>query len=126
MDRISPENIDQYISKFPNDIQAILEKIRQTIRTAAPNAEETISYQIPTFKLYGNLVHFAAYTNHIGFYPAPSGIKKFTTELSPYQTAKGSIKFPLSKPIPYELIGKITAFRVEENLAKAAAKKKKN
>lgn len=117
--------MDKYIASFPNDIRAVLEQIRTTIRKAAPDAEETISYQIPTFTLNGNLVHFAVFKNHIGFYPSPSGIEKFQNELSAYEGAKGSVKFPLAKPIPYELISKIVVFRVKENLEKAAAKRKK-
>jgi uncharacterized protein YdhG (YjbR/CyaY superfamily) len=116
--------IDEYIASFPKDIQAILEQIRATIRNAAPDAEEAINYQIPTFTLHGNLVHFAAFKKHIGFYPAPSGIEKFKNELSAYEGAKGSVKFRLDKPIPYELISKIVAFRVQENLEKAKRKKK--
>lgn len=121
----TPKNIDEYISGFPEDIQAILQKVRATIRESAPDAEETISYQIPTFTLEGNLVHFAAFKKHIGFYPAPSGIEKFKTELSSYEGAKGSVKFPLDKPIPYDLIREIVEFRVRENIEKAEAKRKK-
>ena len=119
----APQNIDEYIEGFPADIQEILEKIRMTIRKAAPDAEEAISYQMPTFKLKGNLVHFAAFKNHIGFYPVPTGIEKFKKELSVYESGKGSVKFPLDKPIPYTLIAKIVKFRVKENLEKARAKK---
>ncbi len=119
------KNIDEYIAQFPEEVQVILEKIRATIRAAAPEAEETINYQMPTFKLYGNLVHFAAYKNHIGFYPAPSGIAAFQKELSAYKGAKGSVQFPLNQPVPYDLIRDITLFRVLENQAKAAAKKQK-
>jgi uncharacterized protein YdhG (YjbR/CyaY superfamily) len=117
--------IYEYVSSFPNDIQEILEKIRTTIREAAPDAEETISYQIPTFALKGNLVHFAAFKNHIGFYPTSTGIEKFKNELSGYEGAKGSVKFPFNKLIPFELISKIVAFRVKENLERAEAKGKK-
>jgi uncharacterized protein YdhG (YjbR/CyaY superfamily) len=119
----APQNIDEYIAGFPVDIQVILEKIRMTIRKTAPDAEEAISYQMPTFKLKGNLVHFAAFKNHIGFYPVPTGIEKFKKELSVYESGKGSVKFPLDKPIPYTLIAKIVKFRVKENLEKARAKK---
>lgn len=119
------KNIDEYIAQFPEEVQVILEKIRATIRATAPEAEETINYQMPTFKLYGNLVHFAAYKNHIGFYPAPSGIAAFQKQLSAYKGAKGSVQFPLNQPVPYDLIRDITLFRVQENQAKAAAKKKK-
>lgn len=115
----APKNIDEYIAGFPNEVQEILEKIRQTIRKAAPEAEETIKYKIPTFTLKDNLVHFAAFKKHIGFYPAPTGIEKFKKELSVYEQAKGSVRFPLDKPIPFDLISKIVKFRVEENLEKA-------
>ena len=108
-------SIDAYIANFPEEVQEILEKIRNIIRTAAPEAEETIKYGIPTFTLKGNLVHFAAYKHHIGFYPYPSGVEKFKDELSAYEGAKGSVKFPLDKPIPYDLIAKIVAFRVKRN-----------
>jgi uncharacterized protein YdhG (YjbR/CyaY superfamily) len=121
----APKNIDEYIAGFPNNVQEILEKIRMTIRTAAPDAEERISYQIPTFTLKGNLVHFAAFKNHVGFYPTSSGIEKFKNELSGYEGAKGTVRFPLDKPIPFDLIGKIVKFRVKENLERAAAKGKK-
>ncbi|HQH73955.1 MAG TPA: DUF1801 domain-containing protein [bacterium] len=123
--RTTPKNMDEYISGFPQDVQAILEKIRTAIRKAAPNAEETITYQIPTFTLHGNLVHFAAFKKHIGFYPEPSGIEKFQKELSVYKSAKGSVQFPLDKPIPFDLISEIVMFRVKENLEKAEAKGKK-
>jgi uncharacterized protein YdhG (YjbR/CyaY superfamily) len=119
-----PTTIDEYIATFPADIQSILQKIRATIRKAAPQAEETINYQMPTFKLHGNLVHFAAFKNHIGFYPTPSGIEKFKKDIEKYEWAKGSVQFPLDKPIPYGLIVKITKFRVKENLAKIKAKGK--
>jgi uncharacterized protein YdhG (YjbR/CyaY superfamily) len=120
------KNIDEYIAGFPKDIQVILEELRTTIRKAAPDAEETISYQIPTFTLKGNLVHFAAYKKHIGFYPTSSGIEKFKNELSAYEGGKGSIKFPLDKPIPLDLINKIVKFRVKENLERAEAKGNQN
>jgi uncharacterized protein YdhG (YjbR/CyaY superfamily) len=120
-----PKNIDEYIAGFPENVQKVLEKIRMTIRKAAPQAEEIINYGIPTFTLNGNLVHFAGFKNHIGFYPTPSGIEKFKDELSVYEGAKGSVQFPLDKPIPYGLITKIVKFRVKENLERAAAKGKK-
>jgi uncharacterized protein YdhG (YjbR/CyaY superfamily) len=123
--RSTPNGIDEHIAKFPTDVQVILEKVRETIKKAAPDAEETINYGIPTFTLAGNLVHFAGFKNHIGFYPTPGGIEKFKKELSIYEGAKGSVKFPLDKPIPYTLISKIVKFRVKENLAKADAKAKK-
>jgi uncharacterized protein YdhG (YjbR/CyaY superfamily) len=118
-------DIDEYIAMFPKDVQEILEALRATIKKAAPDAEETINYQIPTFTLKGNLVHFAAFKNHIGFYPTPTGIENFKSELSAYESAKGSVKFPLDQPIPFDLISKIVAFRVQENLERAAAKGKK-
>jgi uncharacterized protein YdhG (YjbR/CyaY superfamily) len=120
-----PTTIDEYMAGFPPDVQEILEKIRLTIRAAAPDAQETISYQMPTFTLQGNLVHFAAFKKHIGFYPVPTGIEAFKDELSVYQGGKGSVQFPLDQPIPYDLISRIVTFRVQENLAKAAAKEKK-
>ncbi|MFX0180262.1 MAG: iron chaperone [Candidatus Hodarchaeota archaeon] len=112
------KSINDYIGSFPEKVQDILEKLRQIISELAPMAEETISYQIPTFKLNGNLVHFAAYKNHIGFYPTPSGIEAFKSELSPYDVAKGSVKFPIDKPIPFDLVRKIVEYRVKENLDK--------
>ena len=120
-----PNSIDEYIIQFPVEIQEILQNIRKVIKEAAPEAKEKISYQMPTFDLHGNLVHFAAYKNHIGFYPAPSGIDAFKEELSQYKGAKGSVQFPLDKPMPYELISKIVKFRVEENINKAENKLKR-
>ena len=120
-----PQSIDAYMAGSPEEVRQILEKIRMTIRKAAPQAEETISYQMPTFRLNGNLVHFAAFQNHIGFYPTPSGIEKFKDELSAYESAKGSVQFPLDQPIPYGLITKIVKFRVKENLERTATKGKK-
>lgn len=120
-----PKDIDEYIAGFPPEIQVILENVRKTIREAAPDAEEKISYQMPTFTLKGNLVHFAAFKKHIGFYPIPTGIEKFKKELSVYPLGKGSVQFPLDKPVPYELIAKIVKFRVKENLEAAAARDKK-
>jgi uncharacterized protein YdhG (YjbR/CyaY superfamily) len=108
------QTIDEYIGGFPAEVQEILEKIRQTIHNAAPEAGETISYQMPTFKMKGNLVHFAAFKNHIGFYPTPSGTEAFQKELAPYKGGKGSIRFPLDQPIPYSLIERIVKFRVKE------------
>jgi uncharacterized protein YdhG (YjbR/CyaY superfamily) len=121
----TPQTITEYIAGFPLDIQEILEKIRTVIRIAAPDATEAIKYQIPTFVLEGNLVHFAAFKNHIGFYPAPRGIEKFKDELAAYEGAKGTVRFPLDEPIPYDLIHRIVEFRVKDNLEKAAAKRKK-
>ncbi|CAM4521518.1 uncharacterized protein YdhG (YjbR/CyaY superfamily) [Paenibacillus endophyticus] len=119
------ETIDQYMATFPADIQAILEKIRNVIQEAAPEATEKIGYQMPTFVLCGNLVHFAAFKNHIGLYPAPSGIHAFKEQLAKYKGAKGSIRFPLDKPIPYELISEIVKYRAAENIEKANSKLKK-
>jgi uncharacterized protein YdhG (YjbR/CyaY superfamily) len=120
----APETIDEYIAAFPPEIREILEKLRETIREAAPAATEAISYQMPTFKLHGNLVHFAAFKNHIGFYPVPSGIRAFAEELAGYIGGKGTVRFPLDRPVPYDLIGRIVKFRVEENLAKSSSKKR--
>ena len=124
-DQTTPKSIDQYIAGYPPDVQAILEKIRLTIRKVAPDAQETIKYQLPTLTLKGNLVHFGAFQKHIGFYPTPTGTAKFKKELSVYEGAKGSIRFPLDRPIPYALIRKIVKFRVKENLERAKAKQKK-
>ena len=110
--------VDKYISSFPEEIQEILENLRKTIKALAPNSVETISYQMPTFKLNGILVHFAAHKNHIGFYPTPSVIKKFQKELGNYEFSKGAIKFPINKPIPIELIRRIVEFRIKENTRK--------
>jgi uncharacterized protein YdhG (YjbR/CyaY superfamily) len=123
-DQAPPKTIDDYIAGFPGDVQAILQQIRQTIRQAAPDAQEKISYQMPAFTLKGNLVYFGAFKNHIGFYPIPSGIEAFKEELSVYEQGKGSVQFPLDKPIPYDLISRIVEFRVKENLAKVEAKRK--
>jgi uncharacterized protein YdhG (YjbR/CyaY superfamily) len=111
--------IDEYIASFPKEIQEILASIRKTIKSSAPNAIETISYQMPAFRLNGILVYFAVYKNHIGFYPTPSAITEFSKELSNYEFSKGAIKFPLNEPIPLELIKKIVEFRVKENTDKA-------
>ena len=117
-------SIDEYIGTFPQEIQTLLEQVRTTIKQAAPEAEEAIKYAMPTFVLNGNLVHFAAFKNHIGFYPVPSGIEAFKKELSVYKGAKGSVQFPLDQPMPLELIAKIVKFRMNENLRKAKVKKK--
>ena len=124
-EQAAPRTIDEYIAGFPPEIQQLLEQIRTTIRAAAPDAEEAISYQMPTFRLQGNLVHFAAFKNHIGFYPAPTGIEEFKAELSAYKGSKGAVQFPLDRPMPLDLIRRIVQFRVNENLAKAEAKRKK-
>lgn len=112
--------IDEYIFQFPEEVQAILEELREVIKQAAPDATEKISYQMPTFYLHGNLVHFAAYKNHIGFYPAPSGIEAFKNELSMYKGAKGSVQFPINEPLPIDLISEIVKYRVAENSNKEA------
>jgi len=124
-DQVAPKNVDEYIAGFPADVQEKLQQIRMTIRQAAPDAEERISYQMPTFYLKGNLVHFAAFKKHIGFYPTPTGTEKFQKELAAYKVAKGTARFPLDKPIPFDLIADIVKFRVTENLDRAAAKQKK-
>ena len=116
-------NIDEYIASFPENIQVILEKMRITIQTAAPNATEGIKYAMPVFMLNGNLVYFAAFKNHIGFYPTPAAIDAFKNELSIYKTSKGAIQFPIDETIPYELITQIVQFRVAQNLEKAIKNK---
>ena len=122
----APKDIDEYIAGFSNDVQEILKKIRMTIRKAAPDAEEKISYQIPTFTLGdSHLVYFAAYKKHIGLYPAPRGVERFRKVLSAYEGGKGTVRFPLDKPIPFDLISRIVKFRVRENLARAEAKRRK-
>ena len=122
----APKTIDEYIAGFPKDVQEILEKIRVTIRKAAPDAEERISYLIPTFTLKGKyLIYFAAYKKHIGIYPVPTGDAKFNEQVSAYQAGKGTLRFPLDKPIPYDLISKIVKVKVKENLAGAEAKGEK-
>jgi len=118
-DKSGPRDIDEYIAGFPEGIQAILEELRAAIREAAPEAVEAISYQMPTFKLNGNLVHFAAFKNHIGLYPAPTGIEAFKKDLSAYAGGKGSVQFPLNKPLPMDLITRIVKFRVWENQEKS-------
>ncbi|MBE0683750.1 MAG: DUF1801 domain-containing protein [Anaerolineales bacterium] len=125
MAKTTPNEIDKYIAAFPKEVQEILNKLRAAIREAAPEAEETINYQIPTFTLNGNLVHFAGFKQHIGFYPTPSGMEKFKKELAIYQGAKGSVQFPIDKPLPLGLVKRIVKFRVAENLKKAEAKSKK-
>ena len=112
------KTIDEYIQTFPEDVQIILKKMRKTIRSATPEAVETISYQIPAFKLNGVLVYFAAFKNHIGFYPTSSGIEEFKKELSLYKGGKGSVQFQIEKPIPYDLVKKIVIFRMKENQEK--------
>ena len=116
-------SIDEYIAAFPVDVQERLRQMRAVIREAAPEAQEKISYQMPTFFLHGNLVHFAAFKNHIGFYPAPRGIEAFKDELAAYEGAKGSVQFPLDQPLPLDLVRRIVQFRVTDQLQNAKAKK---
>lgn len=116
---IAVKSVDEYISQFPPAVQEILKTLRKVIKEAAPDAEEKISWKMPTFVLHGNLVHFAAHKNHIGFYPSPSGIDAFKHELWEYKGAKGSVQFPIDKPLPYELVSKIVKFRVAENINQA-------
>jgi uncharacterized protein YdhG (YjbR/CyaY superfamily) len=110
--------IDQYIAAYPAHVQDILQKVRKVVAKAAPDATEKIGYGIPTFVYKGNLVHFAAYARHIGFYPGSAGIETFKKDLAGYKTSKGAVQFPLDKPIPYDLIEKITVYRYEENTSK--------
>ena len=120
-----PPTIDAYIAGFPRAVQTILQKIRKSIRAAAPQAEEKISYQIPSFTLNGRyLIYFAAWKKHVALYPAPRGHEKFKALLAPYAGGKGTVKFPLDQPVPYGLITKIVKFKVKENLARALVKKK--
>ncbi len=118
-------SIDEYIAAFPAKIQTVLQELRATIKVAAPDATEKISYQMPTFALKGNLVHFAAHKNHIGFYPTPSGIEAFREQLAPYESSKGAVQFPIDQPLPLGLISEIVKFRVAENLRKAEIKSRK-
>jgi|SRR5882672_3458400 len=113
------KDMDDYIAGFPGEVRDVLESMRRTIKQVAPEAEERISYRIPTFALHGNLVHFAAYAKHIGFYPGASAIVKFEKELSGFHTAKGTVQFPLDRPVPLGLVRRIVEFRVRQNLAKA-------
>lgn len=117
-----PHTIEEYIAARTPDVQKLLQKMRRTIRKAAPGAEETISYQLPTYVLHGNLVHFGAFSKHIGFYPGADGIKAFQHELAAYTTSTGTIQFPLDEPLPLTLITRIVKFRVKQNLDKLAAK----
>ncbi len=120
-----PTNIDGYISQFPADVQAVLEQVRETIRNAAPEAKETISYMMPAFRQHGILVYFAAWAKHIGMYPPISGDKTLENALGRYAGPKGNLQFPLDEPIPYDLIERIVKLRVKQDLAKAAARRKK-
>ncbi|HNT66822.1 MAG TPA: DUF1801 domain-containing protein [bacterium] len=122
--RQGPQSIDEYIAGFPHDVQLLLQQLRTLIKRIAPDAAEAIRYQIPTFVLNGNLVHFAAFKNHIGFYPTPSGIEAFKEELAPYESAKGSVKFLIDKPIPFDLIADIVRFRAIEARARSTARKR--
>jgi uncharacterized protein YdhG (YjbR/CyaY superfamily) len=123
MKKSAPKSIDNYIAAFPPKVRTLLRKMRATIRKAVPGAKEKISYQIPAFTLEGMLVFFAAHKNHIGFYPRTTGITKFKKELSAYKSAKGSVQFPLDKPIPFGLISRIVRFRAKENLGRAKARR---
>ena len=123
---ITSTDINTYIAEFPKEIQVILQQIRQTIQQAAPEAKEAIKYGMPTFILNGNLVHFAAFKNYIGFYPAPTGIDAFVKELEVYRTGKGTIQFPIDKPIPFDLITKVVKFRINENQEKRKGKDRKS
>ena len=120
------KDIDEYIAGYPEDVQQILEKIRATIKAAAPEAVEAISYGIPCFRYKGNLIFFAGFRTHVSVYPAPRGSEAFKAELSAYKGGKGTVQFPLGKPVPYELISRMTAFRMQENLAIAEAKARKS
>lgn len=115
--------VDQYIATFPLETQALLEQLRSTIKKTVPDAEEVISYKMPAYKLHGILVYFAGNKHHIGFYPTPSAIEKFKEELTAYKHSKGAIQFPINKPLPFDLIAKITAFRVQENVMKEALRR---
>ena len=116
------KTMDEYIAEFPKNVREILEEFRRVIKQSAPQAEESISYGIPTFKLNGNLVHFAAFKNHIGFYPMPSAINAFNKELSPYKLAKGTVQFQIDEPIPFDLVRKIVRYRVKENMERMKKK----
>ncbi|HSE31570.1 MAG TPA: DUF1801 domain-containing protein [Pyrinomonadaceae bacterium] len=122
MEKKNYKDIDEYIADFPKDVQKILSKIRSTIRKAAPGSVEVISYQIPTFKLNGNLLSFAAYKNHIGLYPAPRAVAAFKKDIDRYGASKATIRLPLDEPIPYELVTRIVAYRVKQNSGKAKKK----
>ena len=117
--------IDEYIALFPSDVQHKLQAMRRAIREAAPEAAEKISYQMPTFHQQGNVVHFAAFKNHIGFFPGASGVEAFADRLTAYKTSKGTIQFPFSEPLPLELVKEITRWRVEENRQIVEARKKR-
>jgi uncharacterized protein YdhG (YjbR/CyaY superfamily) len=124
-DRSAPGTIDEYIAAFPPDVQSILEKIRLTIRKAAPKADEKISYKMPAFTLDGDLIYFAAFKKHIGVFPPVRGDKKLSKELSRYRGEKGNLRFPLDEPIPYELLTRVVKFRLKEHAEKARSRQKK-
>ena len=123
MKKKAPQNVDAYIKAFPKDVQARLRILRKEIRKAAPRAQEKISYQIPTYALHGNLVHFAGYKHHIGFYPTSSAVSRFKREFSRYETSKGTVRIPIGAPLPLGLIRKVVRFRVKENLARLQARR---
>jgi len=125
MNNTTAKNVDEYIESFPDNIREMLKAMRETIKMAAPDAEEMISYQMPAYKFHGALVYFAAFKNHIGFYAMPSGHKEFAAELSIYKQGKGSVQFPIDKPLPLDLIARIVRFRVNQNRERAAAKANK-
>ena len=122
--RLAAATVDEYIAAFPPEVQAVLQKVRQTVREAAPEAEEAISYQIPAFKQNGVLVYFAAFKNHIGFYPPVRGDPALAKAVSPYAGEKGNLRFPFNQAVPFELISRITRLRLKQNLAKAASRGK--
>jgi uncharacterized protein YdhG (YjbR/CyaY superfamily) len=121
--KVTPETVDEYIAAFPADIKKRMQQLRKTIRAAAPKADEVISYQMPGYKYFGMLVYFAAYKNHIGFYPGAGGVLEFYKKLSSFKSAKGSVQFPHDRPIPYDVISKIVKFRVKQNEEKFSLKK---
>jgi uncharacterized protein YdhG (YjbR/CyaY superfamily) len=116
-----PSKVEEYLAAFPEEIKKLLQKLRKCIQTAAPEAQEKISYGMPTFYLKGNLVHFAGYQRHIGFYPTPSAVQEFQNELASYKTSKGAVQFPLDQDLPLELITRMVKFRVQENLNRTAS-----
>jgi len=121
--KVVPETVDQYIAAFPADVKKRMQQLRKTIKAGAPNADEVISYQMPGYKYFGMLVYFAAYKNHIGFYPGTGGVLEFYKKLSSFKSAKGSVQFPNDRPIPYEVISKVVKFRVKQNEEKFSLKK---
>lgn len=122
MTSAKPTTINEYIAGFPEAVRQALEQVRAMIRAVAPDAQETIKYAMPTFTLNGNLVYFAAFKNHVGFYATPTGHQAFKAELSRYKQGKGSVQFPLDQPMPLDLIAKIVRFRVEEHTARSKPK----